>query len=365
METIDVAVIGGGVSGLAVARAVAQRDLSVCILERHARPGLDTSTHNSGVIHAGIYYPADSLKARLCTEGRRLLYAFCAEHHVPHKRCGKLIVAHDDSELGALDALWKRGTANGVERLELVDRAFIARREPSIQAVAGIYSPESGSVEAEELVKTLLRTGQAAGVIFLPDTPLKGASLNRHGIELDTGRETILAGTVVNAAGLYADDVSRMVGGESFTIYPCRGEYAELTPAKRGLVNAHVYPLPHQHGLGVHITTTLAGAVMFGPTARYQARKDDYENDRIPLEDFVEPAQQLLPGLTIADLRLSGSGIRPKLNPPEESFADFLIRRDRNNPRVVHVAGIESPGLTACLAIGKLVSQIVDDEDHR
>src|SRR4029450_2042005 len=152
METIDVAGIRRGVTRRAVARAVAQRALSVCVLERHARPGLDTSTHNSGVIHAGIYYPADSLKARLCTEGRRLLYAFCAEHHVPHKRCGKLIVAHDNSELGALDALWKRGTANGVERLELVDRAFIARREPSIEAVAGIYSPESGSVEAEELV---------------------------------------------------------------------------------------------------------------------------------------------------------------------------------------------------------------------
>src|SRR5262249_3420072 len=178
-------------------------------------------------------------------------------------------------------------------------RAFVARREPSVQAVAAIYSPESGSVEAEELVKTLLRIAQAAGAIFLPNTPLKGATPDQQELELTTERETVLAHILVNAGGLYADEVSQVLGGESFTIYPCRGEYAELTPAKRGMVNAHVYPLPHQHGLGVHITTTLAGAVLFGPTACYQARKDDYEGDRIPLEDFVEPARQLLPGLTI------------------------------------------------------------------
>jgi L-2-hydroxyglutarate oxidase LhgO len=359
MEQIDVAVIGGGVAGLAAARDVARRGLSVCVLERHTRPGLDTSTHNSGVIHAGIYYPAGSLKARLCTEGRRLLYTFCGEHNVPHKRCGKLIVAYDQSEIGPLETLWQRARANGVEGLELVDRAFIARREPSVRAVAAIYSAESGSVEAEELVKTLLRTAQTFGAIFLPDTPLVGASPNGSGIELRTARETILARTVVNAAGLYADEVSKMLGGESFTIYPCRGEYAELTPGKRDLVNAHVYPLPHKHGLGVHITRTLGGAVLFGPTARYQTRKDDYETDRIPLEEFVEPVQRLLPQVTKADLRLSGSGIRPKLHPPEDSFADFLIHRDHENSSVVQVAGIESPGLTACLAIGNMVGEIV------
>ena len=361
MENIDVAVIGGGVTGLAAALAIAGRGRSVCVLERHPRAGLDTSTHNSGVIHAGIYYPTGTLKARLCTEGRRLLYEFCAKHAVPHARCGKLIVASDESEVPGLEALCRLGTANGVEGLELVDRAFMARREPAVRGLAAILSPESGVVNAEELVKALLRAGEAEGAIFLPGTMLEGADPHADGLVLHTGREAILARTVVNAAGLYADDVSRLFGGEPFTIYPNRGEYAELTPAKRPLVRALVYPPPHAsgHGLGTHLSRSTGGNVWVGPTIRFQARKEDYEEDRLPLEAFVEPAQRLVPELTLADLRLSGSGIRAKLHPPSESFADFLIRRDRENPRVVQAAGIDSPGLTSCLAVGRLVSDIV------
>lgn len=359
METIDVAVIGGGVTGLAAAGAIARSGVSTCVLERHARPGLETSTHNSGVIHAGIYYPTGSLKARLCCEGRRMMYEFCATHEVPHQRCGKVIVAANDQELRALEALFALGVANGVEGIEIVDADFVRNREPHVHSVAAIYSPETGIVNAEELVKALLKVADAAGAILLSGTRLLDATVHPEGMVLRTEYETILARQVVNAAGLYADDVSRMLGGETFTIYPTRGEYAELTPSKRMLVNSLVYPLPHGHGLGVHLVKTTGGAVWLGPTVRYQDRKDDYESDRLAVEDFLEPAQRLLPDVTLADLRLSGSGIRAKLQPPNGPVEDFLIRRDRVNPRIVQASGMDSPGLTSCLAVGKLVGDIV------
>jgi L-2-hydroxyglutarate oxidase LhgO len=351
-------VIGAGVTGLACARALAERGRSVCVLERHARSGMDTSTHNSGVIHGGMYYPTGTLKARLCVDGRRRLYEFCEHNRVPHRKCGKLIVGHDDQELQELEALRRRGEANGVEGLTIVDRRFILSREPAVDAPFALWSPETGIVEAEALVKALLHTGEHAGVMFLPGSPLQAAERRRDGIVLRTPHEEIHATVVVNAAGLFADEVSRILGGETFTIYPCRGEYAQLTPAKRSIVNGLVYPLPPKHSLGVHVVKTMSGDVWLGPTASFQDRKDDYESNRLPVEAFVEPARRLLRGITADDLRLAGSGIRAKLYPPTESFADFMIRRDRENPFVIQAAGIESPGLTSCLAVGALVRDL-------
>ena len=281
---------------------------------------------------------------------------------MPFARCGKLVVATHEHETGTLEALFDRGVCNGVEGLAIVDRAFIARREPAIRGVAALFSPETGVVDAEALVKALLRAAQARGAIFLPGTRLVGADREPGGgLTLRTERETIGARAVVNAAGLFADDVSQMLDGERFVIYPCRGEYAELVPSRRSLVNALVYPLPHPsgHGLGVHLTRTIGGSVWLGPTARFQDAKDDYEGDREPVEAFVGPARVLLPDISLTDLRLSGSGIRPKLHPRDESFRDFLIARDRRNPALIQAAGIESPGLTACLAVGRLVADIV------
>ena len=358
MLRVDVAVIGGGVTGLASALALAKRGASVCLLEGESRPGRATSTHNSGVIHGGLYYPAGSLKAALCVEGRDRLFEFCALHHIPHARCGKLVVAADDHEVEALEALRQKAHANGVVSVRFVDADFIVTKEPNVRAVAALWSPDTGILEAEALVKTLEHLCRDAEVAIVVGSPMRDAAPRPDGIELVTPHERFVAGTVVNAAGLYADSVSKMLGAMPFHIYPCRGEYAELKTSRRSMVNGLVYPLPHASGagLGVHLAKTTWGSVTLGPTIHYQESKDDYEGGRLPLEAFVEPAQRLLPWVTLADLQPGGSGIRAKLHGPDQKFADFLIQRDTVNDRVIQAAGIDSPGLTSCLAIGERVA---------
>ena len=355
-----IVVIGGGVAGLASGLALATRRIDVCVIDRHGRPGQESSTHNSGVIHAGLYHPPDSLKTRLCHAGRARLYSFCRQHGVPHVRCGKLVVAAHGEE-AELEAVAQSAAANGVT-LEHVDAHALKAREPNVAAAEALWSADTGWIDADAYVRTLVAELQRHGGVFLNGTPVVGIEVRPDGtIDVVTSRERIRAEAVINAAGLDADAVSQMAGGDAFRIYPCRGEYAELAPASRHLVRGLVYPVPHHsgHGLGVHLTKTIGGAVWIGPTIRYQEDKDDYERGRLPLQAFLEPTRKLLPDIILGDLRLGGSGIRAKLHPATERFADFLIRRDSRIGALVHVAGIDSPGLTASLAIGEYVAEVL------
>jgi L-2-hydroxyglutarate oxidase LhgO len=356
-----VLVVGAGVIGLSAAVALARRGRDVCVIERRPRAGQESSTRNSGVIHAGLYHPPESLKTRLCHEGRERLYEYAAARGVPYVRCGKLVVS-SAAEADALDRLRQSAERNGA-RVTAVDRAFVRAREPHVASDAALWSPDTGWIDADAYVRALVSEARDAGVPLLTQTDLAGVEPDRGGLVVATGRERIPVTHLVNAGGLLADEVSRMAGGEAFRVYPCRGEYAELSGPARALVRGLVYPVPHRsgHGLGVHLTRTLGGAVWIGPTIRYQNDKADYEGGRLDTEAFLAPTQALLPQVTLADLRPGPVGIRAKLHPPAEPFADFLIRRDTVNPCVVHAAGIDSPGLTASLAIAERLAALVEE----
>jgi len=355
-----ITIVGGGLVGLATARALAGRGHRVTLVDRHAHLGAETSTHNSGVIHAGLYYPPGSLKARLCVDGRERLYEFCRAHRVPHVRCGKLVVARV-ADLPAMEQLLGTAAANGAT-LVPVGPAFVHAQEPHVVGDHAWWSPDSGWVDAQALVDALRAAVIAAGGVVLEGRDVVGIDRRPSGgWVVTTSVERLGADTLVNAAGLAADDVSRLAGGAEFAIHPCRGEYATLAPKAAQLVRGLVYPVPgaREHSLGLHLVRTLSGEVLVGPTVRFQEEKDDYETDRLPLDTFLEPARRLVPAITRENLRLGGSGIRAKLHGPDEPFADFLIGRDRQQPSLVHAAGIESPGLTACLAIGEMVADVV------
>jgi glycerol-3-phosphate dehydrogenase len=360
-DIANIVVIGGGVIGTAITAEISRHYDDVFLLEAAPHLGMGTSTRNSGVIHAGIYYKPRSLKAFHCVRGAAMLYEFCASHNVPHERTGKLIIADSEDQLSILNDLKRRGDENGVEGLEIVDGEFIRRLEPNIVAPFAINSPNTGIVDAESLIKALERIAKSNGAHILTNTRVIGADVANGQALIRTELEEFGARAVVNCAGLYSDEVARMFGYDKHTIYPCRGEYAELLPGARNLVNGLVYPLPLPtgHGLGVHFTKTTAGGLLIGPNARYVKNKDDYENDRTELQDFYESAAQMAPALRFEDMRSGYTGIRPRLTPEHEhSIADFVIEHDPNHSSIIHLIGIESPGLTACLSISRSVVEM-------
>jgi glycerol-3-phosphate dehydrogenase len=371
MDQANIVIVGGGVVGCAIARALSTQWDDVFLLEALPKIGMLTSTRNSGVIHSGVYYPPGSLKARHCVRGNRLAYEFCAAHGVPHRKIGKIVVASSAEETKELTALMENGRANGVEGLRIIDRAEIRAREPYVEGFCALEVPSTGIVSSEDLVKTYARLATERGAHVLTNARVERLESVGNCVQVFSTVGEIQARCLVNSAGLFADEVAAMLGSQmaQHRIYPVRGEYCELVRAKQDCVRGLVYPLPHADGLslGVHLTKTLWGNVLVGPTARYITDKNDYETDREPVADFARSAKLLLPDIKPSDFVQAYSGIRPKLVPPPsvsgqphgKQVADFIIERDSEFPSVIQLMGIESPGLTSAPAIAEDVSKLV------
>ena len=370
MDQVNVLIIGGGVVGCAIAEALSRSCQDVFLVEQHPKLGMATSTRNSGVIHSGIYYPANSRKARFCVAGNSLTKEFCARHGVPHRTTGKLVVAKDAHEEPELHALLKKGQENGVEGLRLIDSKQICAKEPHVKGYAALEVPSTGICSAEELVHAYARIAEAQGAnlvthakvtSLVPRGELVRVTL-RIGDEEQSESEAVEARCVINAAGLYADEIARLLGPRPWTIYPVRGEYCEIRGPRAELVRNLVYPLPHKDGLtlGLHFTKTLWGTLLLGPTAKYVNGKDNYERDRMTVPEFAADVKTMVPEIAEEDLQLAYTGLRPKLVPSNgKGIADFVIEPDREFPNIIHLVGIESPGLTAAPAIANQVSQLV------
>ena len=372
METIAAAVIGAGVVGLACARALALRGIETVILERNDAFGGETSARNSEVIHAGLYYPPASLKAALCVAGRRQLYDFCATHGVSHRRCGKLVVGTSAAQEDRLLALQQQGQLNGVEDLRMLSGPEARALEPELQCTAALLSPSTGIIDSHGLMLALLGDAEGAGASLVLHCPLRGGSIERTGIILESGGSESLrfrANMVINAAGLWAPEVAAALAGFPQSLLPinrhAKGNYYALTG--RSPFSRMVYPLPEPGGLGVHLTLDLAGQARFGPDVEWlpdpvrgkPIGQLDYRVDPARADSFYSEIRRYWPGLPDSALVPAYAGIRPKVSGRDEPAADFLIQgpAEHGIPGLVNLFGIESPGLTASLAIADQVAE--------
>ena len=367
MESVDCVVVGAGVIGLAVARALAQSGREVLLLEAESAIGTQTSARNSEVIHAGIYYAPGSLKARLCVRGKALLYAYCAERGVPHQACGKLIVATSLAQAAALQDIQARAQANGVHDLVPLNRTQAQALEPALECVAALHSPSTGIIDSHALMLSLLADLEAAGGVLALNSPLAQAECSPSAIDLIAVDGTHLrARSVVNAAGLHAPALAarfaRLPRLQVPTPYYAKGSYFSL--AGRSPFSHLIYPVPEAAGLGVHLTLDLGGQARFGPDVQWVDGPDELQVDPQRGEAFYAEVRKYWPALADGALLPAYAGIRPKIIGPGEPAADFRIQgpQDHGVLGLVNLFGIESPGLTSCLAIGEQVVSLLSKE---
>jgi len=367
-EQFDIIIIGAGVVGLAIAQAVTAGNLRVALLEKNESFGRETSSRNSEVIHAGIYYPKGFLKSSLCLRGNALLYEWCARHEVAHRRIGKFIVATNDEECAELERIKLTAHDNGVATLDLVSAAKIRSAEPEVQAAGGLFSPATGIIDTHGLMKSFLGAAEAKGAIIACRAEVTGIEFDGRTWELEINSGAYRVGTriLINSAGLGADRIAQMAGIDidkaGYRLKPCKGNYFTANPAPR--IHHLIYPVPLKNnvGLGIHATLDLAGRVRFGPDSCYLASGNigDFTVDESLRHAFHESINKYLPGVSLDALSPDMSGIRPKVQGPGDPMMDFIIRDegDRGMPGLINLIGIESPGLTASLAIGDYVSEL-------
>jgi L-2-hydroxyglutarate oxidase LhgO len=366
----EITIIGAGVIGLAIAEKISGKYSNIFIIEKHPTFGQETSSRSSEVIHAGIYYPRESLKAKLCVEGKSLLYDYCRKYEIPVNNCGKLIVATSQEEISVIEGIRKNSAINGVD-LEIMEQAQIATLEPNIFALKALYSPTTGIVDTHSLMKRMETNFLNQGGQIVYGSEVKGIRKIENGYEIslldaDMKDYSFTSALVVNSAGLTSDNISEMAGmkDESLSINFCKGEYFRVNPPKNRLINRLIYPVPHTNmeGIGIHVTIDMGGGVKLGPDVTYlESKVYDYHVDASKQEAFWRSARKFLPFLEYDDIAPEMAGIRPKTQKKGEPIHDFYIKEEsgRGNPGFINLIGMESPGMTSCLAIANYVDKLI------
>jgi len=366
IDTFHITIIGAGVIGLAIAEELSTRYERVLVVEKNTSFGQETSSRNSEVIHAGIYYPHGFLKAAFCTEGNQLIYKLCRERNIPHNRVGKLIVATNDEECEKLTSIKKHAEGNGVSDLTLLGKKQILSLEPEVSATAAIFSPSTGIIDSHNLMRSFYLNAESQGAVIAFRSEVTAIHNENGSYELETNRGEYRFRTklLINCAGLYSDKIAAMAGininQHGYRLKYCKGNYFSASPAPK--INHLVYPVPPENtvSLGIHATRDLGNRVKFGPDSQY-VDAIEYSIDERRKASFYHSIKKYLPGIKEEALNPDMCGIRPKLQGPGEPYRDFIIKdeKDIGHPGLINLIGIESPGLTSCAAIARYVMSLV------
>ena len=368
----EITIIGAGVIGLAIAEEISKGNKNVFLLEKHHTFGQETSSRNSEVIHAGIYYTKNSLKSKLCLEGKRLLYEYCKKYDVPYKNCGKLIVATSEEEISIIEGIRQTAIQNGVDDLQVLGWEQISELEPNIFAVKALFSPSTGIIDSHSLMKQYETNAINNGCQIVYGSEVTGIERIKGGyrvslLDSDNKDYSFTSWIIINSAGLTSDKISGMVGIEddNLKILFCKGEYFKLNPPKNKLINRLIYPVPHQNmeGIGIHVTIDMGGGVKLGPDVKYlESNIYDYKVTASKQDAFFNSARKFLPFLEFDDLAPEMAGIRPKIQKPGEPLRDFYIAEESEKgcKGFINLIGMESPGLTSSIAIAKYVKGLIE-----